>query len=187
MGEKDSLGYGFWSAANYAKATATNAKYLTVDGVDPIQEVWVDGLVPTSGNGLLGNVTLAHVKDGTYPIWSLLRVVTDSSGVAFTAVGNASTPNTLISDAYKFLSQSQPDFVPYTSLQIVRSHFVPPGFGVGFHFPSGGAGEDVACNGTGSGCIEAGGDVGGLVYSLQADGDYNADNITNTGNTGRRQ
>ncbi|MGB6690003.1 MAG: hypothetical protein WBE76_19370 [Terracidiphilus sp.] len=35
--------------------------------------------------------------------------------------------------------------------------------------------------------VEAGGDAGGLVTSLQADGDYNMDNGVATGNTGRRQ
>lgn len=171
----DSLGYAFWSAANFAGATASNSKYLTVDGIDPIQEVWSDGLVPTSGNQLLGNVSLSHVKDGSYPIWSILRLVTDTSGTGLTAA------RTLVADAVNFLSPSQPDFVPVTALTIVRSHFAPPGVS----FPSG-AGTNAPSNGT-STIAEAGGDVGGLVLTLQSDGDYNADNGVSTGYTGKRQ
>jgi len=171
----DSIGYSFWSAANFSGATATNTKYLTVDGIDPIQQNWTDGLVPTSGNELLGNVTLAHVKDGSYPIWSLLRLVSDSSGVGLTAT------RALVADAANFLSPTQPDFIPASELTVVRSHFAPPTV----NFPSA-AGTNTPSNGTGS-FAEAGGDVAGLVFTLQADGDYNTDNGVSTGNTGKRQ
>jgi hypothetical protein len=170
----DSIGYAFWSAANFSAATSTNSKYLTVDGIDPIQQTWVDGLVPTSANELLGDVSLAHVKDGSYPIWSIVRLVSDTSGTGLTAATQ------LQSDATKFISPAQPDFVPISNLTVVRSHFAPPGV----NFPS--SGTNVPSNGT-STTAEAGGDVGGLVYSLQADGDYNLDNGTTTGNTGKRQ
>lgn len=171
----DSLGYAFWSAANFSGASASNSKYLTVDGIDPIQENWVDGLVPTSGNDLLGNVSLAHIKDGSYPIWSILRLVSDPTGIGHT------TAAALAVDAAKFLSPSQPDFVPLTQLAVVRSHFAPPGV----NFPSA-AGTNIPANGTGADA-EAGGDVAGLVYTLQADGSYNSDNGVSTGNTGHRQ
>jgi len=174
LATKDSLGYAFWSAANFANATAGNAKYLTVDGIDPIQETWSDGLIPTSGNDLLGNVTLAHIKDGTYPIWSILRLVSDPSG------SNGYTVATGLQTAIaNFLSPSQPDFVPLPQLGVVRSHFAPPT--VSFPGNSG-----VPSNGTGT-TVEAGGDVAGLVYSKVSDADYNSDNGVTTGNTGHRQ
>jgi hypothetical protein len=169
----DSLGYAFWSAANFAGATAGNDKYLTVDGIDPLQQDWTDGLVPTAGNDLLGNVSLAHIKDGSYPIWSILRLVSSPA--------NKSKATALASDAAKFLSPSQPDFVPLSQLAVVRSHFAPPGV----NFPSA-AGANTPSNGSGA-TAEAGGDVAGLVYSLQADGSYNSDNGISTGNTGHRQ
>jgi hypothetical protein len=170
----DSLGYAFWSAANFSAASASNSKYLTVDGIDPLQQDWSDGLVPTSGNGLLGDVSLAHIKDGTYPIWSILRLVSDSTGIGHTqAVA-------LAAEAANFLSPSQPDFVPLSQLNIVRSHFAPPGV----NFPS--AGTNAPSNGSGA-TPEAGGDVAGLVYSKQAEGSYNSDNGVSTGNTGHRQ
>ena len=168
----DSLGYSFWSASNFANATAANAKYLTVDGIDPIQETWTDGLVPTSGNDLLGDVSLAHVKDGSYPIWSVLRLVSDNSGSGYTVAQN------LASAALSFLSPAQPDFVPMTQLGVVRSHFSPPGVS----YPGNGGNPS-----DGVGSAESGGDVAGLVYSKTAETDYNADNGASTGNVGHRQ
>ncbi|MGD0730962.1 MAG: hypothetical protein ABR956_06840 [Terracidiphilus sp.] len=179
LANEDSLGYGFWSAANFAGATPTNAKYLTVDGIDPIQQNWVDGLVPTSGNGLLGNVTLAHVKDGSYPIWSVLRLVSDPS-----LAGAGEPVNVLVNEAAAFLSPAQPDFVHASTLQIVRSHFSPPG--VSYPCFGTGAANDQPATGTGT-LQECGGDVGGLVYSIGADIDYDYDTGNDWGNIGQRQ
>jgi hypothetical protein len=168
------MGYLFWSAPNFGSATASNTKYLTVDGVDPIQEIWSDGLVPTTSNNQLGNVTMSHVKDGSYPIWSLLRTICDPA-VSCTAV------NTLSAGALEFLSPFAPDFVPVSQLAVFHSHFAPPTV----NFPS--SGSNVPSNGHGS-AAEAGGDVGGLVYTVQADGSYIVDNVGQQGGiVGRRQ
>ena len=170
--KQDLLGYSFWSAANFKNATAQNAKYLTVDGIDPIQETWVDGLVPTAGNELLGNVTMAHVKDGSYPIWSFVRVV--SNATTNTAV------TALATTAANFLSPSYPDFVAPGQMAIVRSHFVPPG--TTLHCNAG-----VPSNGD-AGNAECGGAVGGLSISQQADKDYDLDNGgLGNGDTAHRQ
>jgi hypothetical protein len=169
----DSLGYAFWSSTNFANTTAETAKYLTVDGVDPIQEIWSDGAVPTSTNGLLGNVSLSHVKDGSYPIWSLLRLVSIPSTAGATVAAE------IAADVPKYLTASQPDFVAAGTLRIVRSHFSPPGVS----YPGN---SSTPANGTGS-ATESGGDVGGLVLTLQSDGDYNIDNGVITGNVGFRQ
>jgi hypothetical protein len=176
----DSLGYAFWNITDFSGATAENLRYLTVDGIDPIRQNWNDGYVPTTGNGHLNEVTMEHVKDGSYPIWSMLRIVTDASGIGLTAAQSLATT------AAYFLSPTQPDFVPAVEMSTVRSHFAPPGV----NFPSSASqdlGPNTPANGTSSGTPEAGGDVGGLVFSLQADTDYNLDNGVVTGNTGRRQ
>jgi hypothetical protein len=167
LAQSDGLGYAFWSAANFKNTTAANAKYLTVDGIDPIQETWSDGLVPTTNNGLLGDVSLAHVKDGSYPIWSVLRVVCDPA-VSCTALGNLNTA------AQNLLSPFQPDFVPGSQLFVRHAHFAPPGIS----FNAG----NVPSNSP-----EAGGDVAGLVYTVQADADYTADAGDAGGFTSRRQ
>ncbi len=97
------LGYAFWSTQNFKNAYSgsspynTNARYLTVDGVDPLLNSYGPypgsagpcvsgtcpaGTIPTPGNGGLGSVTLANVADGSYPIWSFLRLVCTGSGTS---------------------------------------------------------------------------------------------------------
>jgi hypothetical protein len=186
----DSLGYAFWSAANFSGTSAAD-KYLTVDGIDPIFQNWVDGEIPTSSNGLLGNVSMAHVKDGSYPIWSYLRLVTTSA--------NLTNATNLISAALNFLSPTQPDFVSTSQMYKIRSHFAPPGVAfplctAGYTPPVGVDGTGgVACsagavnNGTTSnGNPESGGDVGGMPFGLQSEGDYNHNNGVKTGHIGKR-
>src|SRR5208282_3048465 len=89
------LGYAFWSTQNFKNAYSssshynTNARYLTVDGVDPLLNSYGPypgsagpcasgtcpaGTIPTPGNGGMGSVTLATVANGSYPIWSFLRL-----------------------------------------------------------------------------------------------------------------
>jgi hypothetical protein len=180
----DSLGYSFWGTGNFKNATAANAKYLTVDGVDPLQQVWTDGLVPTATNGLLGNVSFANVKNGSYPIWSKLRLAAVPAG--------QTGASALATAAQTYVSPIQPDFVPIKQAFIVRSHFAPPFNGssnYNANFPSTGGNQPsngaapTACGSS----PEAGGDVAGLVYSVQSDGDFCQDAATTFGNTGRRQ
>lgn len=164
----NSLGYAFWSAANFKNAGA-NTKYLTVDGVDPlgVGEAGTLGDIPTAANGLLPNVTLAHVADGTYPIWSLLRLVTLGSGATSSAQGLAQA-------AQQFVSATTPDFVPFNNsvdstipnMAVERAHFTPPGIYDTL--------SDVPTpqNGNGGTFTEVGGDVGGLPIPYQADLDY---------------
>jgi len=180
----DSLGYSFWGTGNFKNASALNAKYLTVDGVDPLQQVWTDGLVPTAGNGLLGNVSFANVKNGSYPIWSKLRLAATPTGAAGASA--------LATAAQSYVSPQQPDFVPINQLLVVRSHFAPPynsGSVYNGAFPSSATNQPAngtsVCN-TGS-TPEAGGDVGGLVYPLQSDGDFCSDSGSAFGQIGRRQ
>jgi hypothetical protein len=184
LSHTDSLGYSFWGTGNFKNATALNAKYLTVDGVDPIQQVWMDGLVPTAGNGLLGNVSFANVKNGSYPIWSKLRLAAIPAG--------ASGASALASAAQSYVSPQQPDFVPVNQLLIVRSHFAPPYNASSVYsgaFPS--SGTNQPANGTSicnaGSTPEVGGDVGGLPYSIQSDGDFCTDSGSTVGQVGRRQ
>jgi hypothetical protein len=180
---EDALGFAFWGTANFpaSAATAATVKYLPVDNIDPLFQTWTDGLVPTSGNGLLGDVSFAHVRDGSYPIWGEQEFITDPSGAGFTAATN------LTAAGVKFLSPTQPDFVPYSQLQVVRSHFAPPG--VTFNSPSGANTTNSPCDGSPLGVgsiIPSGGSVGGMVYTWAADGAYNADTGSSCGNIGHR-
>jgi hypothetical protein len=167
---EDGLGYAFWSVANFAPAASSTStvKYLTVDGVDPIQTTYTGGTIPTTSTEL-ESVTLQHVKDGTYPIWSLLRLVTTSSSASTYAGYLATAAQSYVSFG---TSTSQPDFVPYSSLAVEHSHFLQSGIS-----PQ---------NGVGGTYTEAGGDVGGVVIPVQADKDYVTDTGVTTGYVNRR-
>jgi hypothetical protein len=210
----DILGYAFWNVAAFSNATTMNGKYLTVDGIDPLQELYITGEIPTPANAI--PTPMSNVQNGRYPIWSFLRVVCDP--------GTETPPNTntcpavqnlaaFAQDAEAFGSGSdfQPDFVGNELISLVRSHFSPPGV----VYPSstnctcnGGACTPLAgnsppysytppvvCTNPSDGYAiaaenpEAGGDVGGFVYTLQADADYTkeAKPVANGGPVGHRE
>jgi ABC-type phosphate transport system substrate-binding protein len=163
----DSIGYAFWTAGNFATSTAYNVadiKYLSVDGVDPLFSAYTNGTIPNTGNGLLPSVTLTHVTDGSYPIWSEIRFVSFAGG-ASAATQLQSWAQTQVSFG---AGATQPDFIIAPNLNVFHMHFARPFI----NFNSG----NVASNGprvcgTG-GNPEDGGDAGGLVMSLQAGADY---------------
>lgn len=164
---KDSLGYFFWSTGNAAKFTEFNGRYLTVDGVDPIQEEYTAGVVPTAGNSLLGNVTFSGIKNGSYAIWSVLRLVSAPGNPGVAALQAA---------AQSRISPTQPDFVLLSQLQVLHSHFAIPSIGVGaapYATISNGNTADICGNGVA--LAEFGGDVGGLVITKQTNQDYCTD------------
>lgn len=188
----DALGYAFWGVSNFAAAPAT-AKYLLVDSIDPILTTYHTGVIPTTQAELNG-ITFEHILDGSYPIWSLLRLVT----VDTTTKGIA---RTLAIAAAKFSvvggTTSHPDFVAYyktngqIAVDLERSHFAPPGInfpgsnGIANQPGNGGVsfyGGTGACTGT-----EAGGDVGGVSIPIAyADQNYCTDSGSVYGILGRR-
>ena len=163
----DSLGYAFWSAGNFAASTAyniANVKYLSVDGVDPLFATYSNGTIPNSGNGLLPSVTLQNVANGSYPIWSELRFASYAGGLA-AAQQLATWAQSQVSFG---AGATQPDMITAPNLNVFHAHFARPFI----TFNTG----NVASNGPrvcGAGSNpEDGGDVGGLVMSIQAGADY---------------
>jgi hypothetical protein len=182
------IGYAFWSTQNFKGAYSgghslnTNARYLLVDDIDPLfnqgsGSYSYTGIIPTPvgspapGGAGFANVTLTNVANGTYPIWSFLRLVT--SGAANTAAAQAASA--LATAAQSFVSfggaASQADFIPAANATVLRSHFIPPTLTL----------TSVLSNGTtvtNSGTIhginepESGGDVGGEVLTVVSDQDY---------------
>ncbi len=147
----DTLAYSFWSVGNFAAATSANAKYLKVDGVDPIEDSYgTNGVVPTGST--LTSVTFSNVNkvSNGYPIWSLLRLVAASPAPA--AVGKmAAVEQNFVPVG------TRPDFIPYNSLTVLHSHFTPPGIA----YPTNSTPQNGA-----SGCTpEQGGDVGGVILA----------------------
>jgi ABC-type phosphate transport system substrate-binding protein len=150
----DSIGYFFWSFSN-AAPLVTLGRYLTVDGVDPIFANYTGGTLPTCTAPCPGAVPFTHVLDGSYPIWNVLRVTTynpEPSGVA-AMIAAVQTQFTQV-----------PDVVPFSQLEVFRSHYTQSGIA-----PHNGH--------LGRGAIESGGDMGGAVLTVQAD----LDTITDTG------
>jgi hypothetical protein len=148
----DSLGYSFWGFGNFAGVTLTT-KYVTVDGVDPIRAAYTNGSIPTCKvPPCVGALTFPNIKNGSYPIWSILRIVTVSPVPA----GIQALYAAALAEATQI-----PDFVPANQLQVFRSHYNQSGV--------------TGSNGIIVGHPEAGGDVGGAVYYVQADRDYFTD------------
>ncbi len=144
----NSLGYSFWSTGTFAGTTVFSTFYLTVDGVDPISDAYSNGSYPVGGA-----VTFKNVKNGSYPIWSILRAVVSPTA-------SQSVTDTL---SQATISADTTNFVPVTQMRVFRSHRTIAEF----------MGNDVASNGVISGSIERGADAGGLVFSINNEENYN--------------
>ena len=192
----DTLGYGFWSVANFkpfSASTASAAKYLTVDGVDPLITTSANhtGTIPQTGSTDLANVTLANVgTNGSYPIWSLLRFVTVGSTTAPTPVTD------LASAAQLFVTfgttNARPDFITTANLKVVRSHFVPPApdpvvANVSDGQPTPAFNGNVGAPTSHCVATEVGGDVGGVVLLLSNESTFCITQPVKTGHTNQRR
>lgn len=142
----NALGYSFWSTGTFSGQTAANTFYMTVDGVDPVIDNYSNGTYPTAGQ-----VTFKNLKNGSYPIWSLLRaVVSPTAGASVLDVLNQAT-----------ISADTSNFVPLTSMRVFRSHRTLAEFD-----------PTPASNGIVAGSSESGSDAGGLVFSINAEENF---------------
>jgi len=167
------MGYFYWSAANAASFTASNGKYLTVNGVDPIQDSYTDGVLPGVDSAHpLSNVSFKGVNAGDYPIWSPLRVISKTP----TPLG----VTTLIAAA-QALNISQHNFIAPANLNVWHSHYYLPAVysnsaanGTTIYTP----GDLCAAPGA---LAESGGDLGGSNMLKQANHDFCQDFANVTG------
>jgi ABC-type phosphate transport system substrate-binding protein len=166
----DSMGYLFWSAGN--AAGLTNGKYLKVDGIDPIQTSYSNGVIPNSGapgDPTLSVVNFAGINSGNYPIWSALRLVGPPSnpGIAtmLTALGT--------------IDATQKDYLQLSNLKVWHSHFYINGIGLGFEASNGPtlnpATPNDLCPTVSPAIQEIGGDAGGTNVLKIANADFCAD------------
>ena len=178
------MGYFFWSAANVAGLT--NVKYLTVNGVDPIQNSYTNGVLPSSGatgdpcagsvtTCPAGTITFKGLNNGDYPIWSALRIVSQSPTPAIV---------TSLISAAQTLNSTQFDFVPLSSLNVWRSHYYMNVLNV--NTAANGptinpATPNDLCNPTGGALAEQGGDAGGAITLKIANAHFCSDYGNNTG------
>lgn len=173
----DTLGYFFWSQGNAAAFTDSNGRYLTVNGVDPLQSpsAYVtpgvfDGIIPGSDSSHpISNVTFAGLNAGDYPAWSALRLVSKSPTPA--GVSNLIT-------AVQTLDSTQHDFVTLANLKVWHSHYYMPV--IGSQVSANGATLNPAtpndlCNPAAGAIAEFGGDAGGANLLKQANVDFCSD------------
>jgi hypothetical protein len=158
------IGYFFWSASNGGKFSSTTGKYLTVNGVDPLQTSYTGGVLPTGS--ALSNVTFANLNAGDYPVWSALRLVTTSTPPA--GVTN-------VIAAAQTLNSTQSDFIPLSKLAVWHSHFSLPQVNVGLGALGTTLNTAGDLCGTAGAYAEQGGDAGGANVMKQANHDFCAD------------
>jgi hypothetical protein len=162
------LGYFFWSAGN-AKGL-TNVKYLKVNGIDPVQSTYSNGVLPGSGatgDPGLGVVNFAGLNAGNYPIWSPLRLIgpPGDAGVADMITGlNA-------------ISSTQHDYILPSNLNVWHSHFFINNQSIPTPANGPTVGTTTLCAG---GTAESGGDAGGtnmlIINNAHFCSDYGATN-----------
>lgn len=167
----DSIGYAFWGFGNFAgtavsgAASGNIARYLTVDGVDPLYSSAAanpngTGVFPVKTGSTYPVLSFPNVANGSYPIWTIFRLVAN--------------PNANSSVVALFASIAQGDTARYSdyiaapSLQVFHTHF--------FNSSINGSNGHIAYDAVnGIYYPEQGGDMGGQVFPNQADFDYITD------------
>jgi len=162
------MGYFYWSAANAASFTSSNGKYLTVNGVDPIQDGYTDGVLPGADLAHpLTNVTFKGLNSGDYPIWSMLRILsTTPTPIGVTALVTAA----------QSINASQHNFVAPANLNVWHSHYYLPA--VLSNTAANGTTINTAgdlCAPLGNALPEFGGDAGGATVLRQVNFDFCVD------------
>jgi hypothetical protein len=178
----DSIGYAFFSFGNVNPIGGSSGvgRYVTLDGVDPINAAYgtyvSDGVTYNPGQLPLclapciatGGTSLPNVRNGSYGAWSIIRAVSDATGV------NLTNTQALVTAAQNEVNNTTADFVPFVctnttglctgepGLHVFHSHFTPAGVAGAPH------------NGN-TASTESGGDVHGAVFTNQADLDFHAD------------
>lgn len=146
------IGYTFYSPGAFA-ADGDKVKYLKINGVDPLGQ--------PSYSGTLTGITpdFSHVKNGSYPLWSFLRVI-------FTKPAEQLSPTE--QSWLNTLRQTPGAFIPFSDMRVIRSRR-KDAFG-------------IPANGTSPGGGASGNDAGGLVINIEDD-----TRIGGQGATGLRQ
>jgi hypothetical protein len=162
----DAIGYAFWSVGNLG-GQSPNIRYLSVDGVDPLNLNYVDGTLPTCTAPCPGIVSFANVAAGNYPVWNTLRVVAHKPVPAGVSA--------MITAAQHQVVNVYPDFLPLSAMGVLRSHYKQSGA--------------TPANASGGSCTfgESGGDVGGAVLTIQGDQDFCASTGAKGGRTNLKQ
>jgi len=131
---KNAVGYSFFSYESVGGGKTD--KYLTLNSVDPLYSS-AGQLLPscptTSGAyscPIANGASFPNLRNGTYPAWSIYRIITDST--------HLSTTQALVTEAQSLVNSNIPDFVPFIpvckttaggtndpGLDVYREHYVP--------------------------------------------------------------
>ena len=108
----DSVGYSVFSYANIKAIAGASGKgrYTTLDGVDPIQPAYTNGVLPTctAPCPVTPGTSFPHIRDGSYRAWTFMRFVTDPKGSI-----NYQNASDLVVAAQNAVNSTVPDYVPY--------------------------------------------------------------------------
>ena len=171
----DGIGYTFFSFGNVG-SIANNAAYgyITVNGVDPIFASYAGTQPGQPGGGKLpgasnvcsgggfpcsesaiwgsGNLSFPNLRNGSYAVWSILRMVASNA----TVVKNVQF---MVDASQQYVVLATPDYVPATAsgadpgLQLIRSHYQQLD------------GNGANLGGAASNSPELGGDMGGCILA----------------------
>jgi hypothetical protein len=195
--------------------TCTNlGHYLTVDGLDPLFATPGGASDATPNpNGAYNlpqcdfaslatgqncfKIPFTHILDGSYPLWSLLRVVTmqNSGTTSATPPGvinviafaeNEAATNDRTSDFVPFLSgltnagtYTAPAWTGNLNLGVFRSHYLQSGISPDNGHTACTSFTGISLQGgshTAPTClVDVGGDEGGTVFTVQSDADFHID------------
>lgn len=195
------IGFAFFSFGN-VKGAIGKAKYLNVDGADPLFDGSNgshqnpggegSGALPACSAPCPTGVTLTNIKNGTYPLWNIMRVVTTA------ALGSANSSGVCLSGASvcRLVQEMEasyseiPDLVAISQMQAFRSHqtiaasVTTPEVGGDTYTAHNGIRHYSGIPGTPCGfaseagaavAFECGGDAGGSRFLLQQELDTNTD------------
>jgi hypothetical protein len=194
----NAVGYAFFSYESTAPSSTNPYHYLELNSIDPLAYTnssgttsTYSGILPSCATSsttgaydcpIVGGGSFLNLRNGTYPAWSVYRLITDSTG--------QTNAQTLVSEAQKIVNYTVPDFVPFApvckltssgkddpGLDVYRAHFTISGVTAN----DGPLNASVSCTLYGARTLkyytlggqdstgannEAGGDVGGTIEGL---------------------
>jgi hypothetical protein len=167
----DAIGYAFWGYGNFSasnNSAPTNTRYLLVDSVDPLYansgtganpNGAGSGVFPTPVSGSYPVLTFPNINNGTYRIWTTYRFLVPNVATP-AGQNNYAWANLFATIAQSDASTIYSDFIPASSLNVIHDHFYQSWSG---------AYNDCTNN-------EAGGDMGGSVFTCEQVTGYPAAN-----------
>lgn len=178
----DGITYAFFSYGNVSSiANQAAYGYITLNGVDGIFANYASGDPGQPGNGTLpaganlpascsgafpcpenkiwaGGLSFPNVRNGTYPSWSVLRLVSDGTPLTYAT--------SLVSHSQQFVVTSVPDYVPFK--KTIAGGITDPGlvYQRSHYRQYDGAGTFIGAAPVNKGTTEAGGDMGGCILPV---------------------